>query len=46
VQKIPDIPDRAFSLLPGIPEEEAAAFSLRKTPIDAEALLYTYREML
>jgi hypothetical protein len=37
---------KAFSLLLGIQEGRAAAFSLRKKPIDAEAPLYTYREML
>jgi hypothetical protein len=34
---------RAFLLLLGIPERRAVAFSLRKTPIDAETLHYTYR---
>ena len=46
VQKIPDIPDRAFSLLLGIPEKEHSGVFIAKTPIDAEALHYSYRENL
>jgi len=37
---------KAFSLLLGIPKWREAAFSLRKTPIDVDALDYTYRETL
>ncbi len=41
--------DTSFEHFPccwGFRKRRAAAFLLRKTPIDAEALLYTYWEML